>query len=429
MVALAARILLMGSVCASLAGADPLPRSILDMARAKQHNRELLKHVPMYTCLETIWRELQAPKQKKPEQRDVVQLDVGIGARQEIYSWPGEPTFSSGDLAGLVGQGLLATGIFDTFARNIFIHDSAIVLPAGRQMAGGRELLHFTYSMPSMANSWNVDWLGAQGSVGEAGEFWVDAETLTLLRLNVSATNFPPNLPLSALTVGINYQTVAIADMTALIPSSAKFTATEINGTVHRDEMTFSQCRVFRAESKISDSPQLLQKAVENYEAHREALPAGLELPITLETAIRAGTAKLGDALTAHLDKAVKISPQSIVPRGTLVKGRIREFVKLNDPPETYQIGLEFNELDWPGHAGVFFGEASSIQPLAGLSTFIAQGSSRSVTTLAGLETTSSTERMAPAAVPGVATFFLSNFQGTPKGFKMVWKTHKVRHL
>jgi hypothetical protein len=427
--AVAAHLFLIISFSAASTYPDELPRSVLEMARAKQHNRDLLKRAPLYTCLETMSREQKTPRQRKPQRQDIVQVDVGIGARQEIYSWPGEQSFSSSDLGGLVGHGLLATGIFAAFARNIFVLDDAIVRPAGTDDLDGRKALHFTYSISSLQSSWNVNWLGAEGVVGESGEFWLDPASLTLLRLSVAATDFPPNLPLAAMTARITYQTVSIGSISALVPSAAQVVVTEINGTTHRDEIAFSQCRVFEADSKVADSPASLETAVEKYEAQRDAVPAGLDLPITLETGINAATVKLGEALTARLNKAVKLSAQLTAPRGALVKGRIREFLKLDDPPGTYQVGLEFNELDWPGHSGIFFAEAMNLQQIAGVSPFIARGSARSITTLAGLETTSTTERITPAAIPGVATFFLSNSNVIPKGFQMIWRTQKTKHL
>lgn len=406
---------------------DDLPRSVLEVAHTLQHNRDLLGSVPMYTCLETISREQKEPKQRKARALDVVQVDVGIGRGEEIYSWPGQDTFSSGGLMDLVGQGYLATGIFDTFARNLFIANVGLVQFAGEQAFQNADTLHFTYSVPSLSSKWDVDWLGAQGVVGESGEFWVDKKTLTLLTLDVAATSIPPNLPLKSLTVKIDYQTLAIGQTRALIPSGAENIAVELNGTAYRNAIAFSQCHVFEAESGISDSSQGLAKAVAGYEEHRTALPAGLYLFITLQSEIHAGRVKIGDAITGRLDKPVKISPEIIAPGGAIVKGRVREFRQLQDPPNTFEVGLAFDELAWPTHIASFFAEAVSMEQEDGLSTFISRGTSRSMETVAGVLTNSMTQNVWPSEMPGVATFFLTGTESVPKGFQIRLRTLRTR--
>jgi hypothetical protein len=408
---------------------DALPISVLEIAHTVQQNRKLLENLPAYTCLETIARDQKGPKQRKPRALDVVQVDVGVGRHKEIYSWPGEKTFSSSDLGILIGQGFSATGFFDTFASNLFVRDGGIIRLAGEQVLQRRDTIHFAYTIPSLASNWNVDWLGIQAVVGEAGEFWVDKRSLTLLRLSAAANDFPPAFPLKAISAVLQYETLSIEDKTVLIPSSAEIVAIEMNGTMHRDVIAFSQCHIFKAESRISNSPETLVKAVEGYETHRDALPAGLDIPITLESEIRGDTVKIGDAVTAHLNKALKISSELIIPRGALVRGRVREFRQIQDLANTCQVGVEFNEIDWLGHVGIFFAEAVNLQQIAGLSTSIFRGTTRTIDAPSGPLTNSTTEKMWPAEMPGVAMFFLTGAHVIPKGFRMTWRTRKTTHL
>lgn len=422
-------VLLIISACAVSAYSNDLPGAVLETAHTLRHNRDLLEHLPAYTCLETIGREQKDPKQRKPRALDIVQVDVGVGQGIEIYSWPGERVFSSSDLGALVGNGFLETGLFHTFATNLFVENGAIVRSAGEQVFQGRDAIRFTYMFPSLESNWNIDWMGARGVVGQSGEFWVDKATLTLLRLDAAANNFPPNVPLKAMNVTMRYETLSLQRKTVLIPSSAEIAAVEMNGTVYRDTVTFSQCHVFEAESTIASSPETLVHAVEQYEAHRETVPAGMEVPITLESEIRGATTKVGDAITAHLNKALKISPELTVPRGATVRGRVREFRQVEDLPEMWRVGLEFNEIDWPGHVAVFFGEAVKLQQIAGLSTLVTRGVIVTKNGAAGLLTRSTTESIRPPELPGMATFFLGNPHVIPKGFQMTWRTRKVKHL
>jgi hypothetical protein len=422
-------ILLAAGVLSVALHSEDLPQNALLIARSRQHNRNFLRRNPAYTCLETISREIRQPKQRRSVKQDVVQVDVGIGSHEEIYSWPGAETFSPDGLVGLVGQGFLGTGAFDTFARNIFVYDAAAIKLSGEGILEGRDAWRFSYAIPSLNSHWQVNWLGAKGVVGETGALWVDRKTLTLLRLDAKAVDFPPNLPLNAITTTVLYQTIAIGGTRALIPSDAQLTAIEWNGTMHRDVLAFSQCRLFEAESKIVDSPASLREAITKYEADRVALPPGLNLRFTLETRIQMNTAKIGDAISARLDKPVKISDQLTAPRGALVKGRIRELVLLQEPPNTYQVGLEFNELDWPGHSSIFLAEATDVQALAGIKTLLVRGSTRYSHIRIGELTSSSTEEIRPMEMPGVATFFVSNSLVIPNGLQMTWRTQQTGHF
>jgi hypothetical protein len=420
---------LMLNISIALLHGDDLPGTVLQTAHTLRHNRALLESLPAYTCLETIAREQKGPKKRKSRALDIVQVDVGVGRNQEIYSWPGEEVFSSSDLAALIGQGFSETGSFNSFASNLFVSNGGIVRPAGEQVLQGRDTIHFTYSIPSLASNWDIDWLGSRGVVGESGEFWVDKQSLTLVRLEAAAQNFPPNLPLKAMTVVIKYEALTSEGKTVLVPSSAEAVAVELNGTMHRNVIGFSQCHVFKAESRMSSSPETLAKAVEGYETHRDAMPAGLDLSITLDTEIRGDTVKVGDAVIAHLNKAVKISKEGMIPRGAIVNGRVRELREIPDLPNTCQIGVELNEIDWPGHVGIFFGQAVNLQQITGLSTFISRGTIRTINAPGGLLTNSATENIWPTDMPGVAMFFLSGPRVIPKGFRMTWRTRATKHL
>jgi hypothetical protein len=385
--------------------------------------------LPAYTCLETIAREQKEPKQKKPRALDIVQVDVGVGKDAEIYSWPGEKAFSSLDLGNMIGYGFAGTALFHTFASNIFVNHGAIVRFVGDETFQSKPATRFTYSFPSLANNWNVDWRGATGVVGESGKFWVDKTTLTLVRLEIAADSFPPGLPLKAMNVAIQYETLPAHGKTVLIPSSAEIVAIEMNGASYRDTITFSQCRVFEAESKMRNSPEDLAKAIERYEAVRHAIPAGVEIPITFESEIRGDSATVGQQITARLNAPVKISPDLTVPKDASVIGRIREFREIPDTLDTFQVGLELNEIDWNGHVAIFFGDAVKLQEIAGLSTLMSRGTVEASIRPAQMPITPATEKIRPRDTPGITTFFLSTPHVIPKGFQMTLRTRKTKHF
>jgi hypothetical protein len=419
-------VLLAAGVSTAPIYSQGIPQGIVAVAQALHHNQDLLKNVSDYTCLETISREQKTPKQRSALTLDVIQVDVAVGEGTEIYSWPGEDSFSSNNLGGLVGQGFVATGFFDAFAGNIFVHNGAAVQFAGEQNFQGRRALHFTYVLSSRAK-WTVNWLGARGNVGSSGEFWVDPNTFRLLRLDINATKIPASLPLAAIQVVIDYKPLSIGNRDALIPSSAQILALETNATAYRDTVAFSQCRAFAAEARLSAYVDL-KKAVQRYEAHRLQLPAGLKLRIALATRIQTNTAKIGDLVHGRLERAVKISPELTIPRGSVIEGRVRELKTLSDPPNTRELGISFDEIDWPGYAGIFFGNPIQIEQIAGLSKFLSKSTRQNRTTIIGALMNTTTEQIWPDEIPGVATFFLTGSRVVPKGFRMIWRTEETQH-
>ena len=404
--------------------ADGLSPEVLLTAKVMAVNRTLFANISRYTCLESITRGDVEKRSHKLKKRDLVEVDVGIGDGQEIFSWPGASQFSSEDVATMIGHGLMENGLFGSFTASIFESDHALVKPAGEETINGEPAFHFTYATSPLQERWDVNWLGAIGSVGYDGEFWVDQSTLALVRLNVTAKDFPPNLPLQAMAITINYQPPVGK---TLLPENALFTATELNGKTGYDSVLFSHCHVFQAESQVTGSPKDLKQMVQNYETARGILPSGLTLPVTLGTSINSKTAHIGDLIVGYLDKPVRISSSVTAPRGAKLMGRIREFDTLDDVANTFVVGLEFDQLGWPGHSYAFFADIVSMQPVHGVALSLADGNMKTDPMgPGGTMTTSTTEMIWASKIPGAATFLFKNSPVLAKGFRMVWRTRAV---
>jgi hypothetical protein len=425
-----------GSLCflaSRIAAKDDLPPGVLLTAHTLQANHKLLSRLPRYTCLETISRGQASKKGRKAHKQDVIRLDIGVGGGEEIYSWPGDPTFSSKNLFQLVGTGILADGLFRTFAANVFIDNGAVVKAAGEGIIEGKKAFRFTYSVPSLQGRWELNWNGAQGLLGEQGAFWVDQSDLSLLRLEIEAVDIPINLPVESLTITIRYRLLASGEANALIPETAAMEVVERNGIIHNEEIAFSHCRVFGTEATFSSNSATtddLKTAISRYEAKREVLPAGLIFPVSLETPIYATTTSVGDRISASLKAPVKLSTDQTIPKAAQLTGRVREFHVMHDPSDVTVVGLELDAITWLGHSAPFFADVVSIQPLPGVETVLFDGSQHTRSNGdAGLMFFSTTERIRPIAIPGVASFYLRG-KGTslPKGFLMSWRTQDVAH-
>ena len=410
-----------------------LPIEILQVARARQTNRELLTRLPSYTCLETLFRGLPEGRSGKRNKRDVVQVDVGSSDDQEMYSWPGATTFSARSLGELIGHGLIATGLFHSFPADVFVFGHGAIKSAGEADLGGQAALRFTYTIPSLEERWEMDWMGSRGSMGEAGEFWVDKNSYALLRLHVSAVDIASSLPLKSVDVNIDYQLLSLNGKAGLLPRSGELTIVDNEGKTHHNDAAFSHCRVFASESKmtnsgVSHSHDGLPEVLTRYEAHRAVIPGGITLQMALDTAIDAESAKVGDTISARLGTPVTVSPGVTVPANTPIAGRIREFEKLADRKDSFLVGLEFDELSWGGQSYSFLAQIVSVQSMAGLSPELITAHESTADTFAGTLNSGFTERLTANFIPGTATFFMQKRHDIPKGLKMTWRTEQLNY-
>lgn len=415
-------VLMANSACTLLS--QDLSPDVLKIARAITVNRELVKHVASFTCLETIRRVDLARNQRKIKAQDVVQVEVGVGGGQEVFSWPGQNNFSDTQLAQIVGHGMVATGLFRSIANTVFAGNAAMVKLVGEDTLHAQAAYRFRYKIPALQSRWDVDWLGARATVGEEGEFWVDALHFTLLMLTANAVDLPPSLPLEHLRITIGYRPESVGIRKTLLPESADVLAAEWNGSSHRDQVSFSHCRVFGAESTLVLSAADLAKEVSQFQKDREILPSRLTLSLRLETPIDSDNAMIGDNILATLEKPVLLPDKSTIPKGAVAEGYVREFEKVDEGRSYYQVGLEFDRIRWPDHSADFFAEALSLDPLVTLdhTAHIERKQSWGSNTLIQ----SSTETVHPVQIPGVANFTLEGGHvHVPKGFRMVWKTQE----
>ena len=150
-------------------------------------------------------------------------------------------------------------------------------------------------------------------------------------------------------------------------------------------------------------------------------LPPGLILHLELSEQIETRDAHVGDPINAMLRHAVQVSSEIKIPAGANLRGRIRQFEKLDDPPNSFRMGVEFSELEWGEKNYRFFANLEGMQSLPGVSSELTniadkQGSLQGV----GI---ARAEVLTGEKIPGAASFFLWGMSSLPKGFQMMWKT------
>ncbi|MGA2741096.1 MAG: hypothetical protein ABSG65_27105 [Bryobacteraceae bacterium] len=349
-------------VCAGSAAAasDDLPQDVLLLAHFKGRMRQALSQVLNYTCLESIQRLAQGPGMKSFSRLDTLLLEVstvsGTGAK-ELLAWPGARRFEKTDPSSFANGGLMGTGIFALFARTVFLDSATIIEYSGAADLAGRRAARFDFRIPEVWSHYEIQANGAKATVGANGSFWIDPISLELLRMEVRASEIPEALGLSGAVTIIDYAPMHIGDAAVLLPQDAKMLLMLVSGEVRRNDIAFSHCHEYSAESSIrfdladSITPAAAPPA-------RIDLPAGLTLSIALDTAIDSTTAHVGDLLRGHVVDDVRRKGKALmVPKGANVTGRIRGLERSGSTEPAFDLTIEIARLDWENSSAEFYGE------------------------------------------------------------------------
>jgi hypothetical protein len=409
-------------LCATLAFAgDTLAPEVLRLAAARRQTAALLEQMPNYTCIETIERQESRSALEGLHRADLIRVEVAFLNGREVFALPGRRSFSNEELYRIIGHGFTATGLFATFARGVFLHSSAYRVTFGAaETLEGNPAFRYDYESNVGAESWNVRWAEQSGYVGERGSFWVDSRDLRLLRMTVSATAIPSNLPYSRILVSIDFSLTTLGGVPTLLPQAARVDAADFAGTEWVNRIDFSQCHRFDVETKlvIEDVPEeMVQKAFGT------VLPPGMDIAVELRTPLAGGNASTSQPVEAVVFKAVNKGPVSL-PAGSRLHGRIRRLVPLMPAGAGYLVSIEFDSIETPQGAIPFVATLAGVDRVRGVQVLKGSpqtGKDPRCKTAFGPELAS---EECGAAVPGVVNFLLSNdsVSLTP-GLKMLWRT------
>lgn len=235
-------------ICA--AAADDLPAHILALAREQHSIADELRHLPDYTCTETIDR-YTAESGRPLRFNDRIVVEIAIAGRRELYAWPGR-RFEERSVIDMVGQGFISDGDFSTMLHNVFVGNAAQISYTGPESPGARRLLRYNFHIPVMSSGWHMSGRGRTGTMGSLGSFWLDAATLDLVRMRFDAEDMPAWSADQSLEEDVDYAPVTIGESRLLLPSYARITAVDFSSRTLQNRIAFTNCRKFSSESTIS---------------------------------------------------------------------------------------------------------------------------------------------------------------------------------
>lgn len=408
-----------------------LAPEVLLLSKAMKHNRESIKELSNYTCLETIGRLRKKARGKAFERVDTVRVEVGKAGNREMFSWPGGK-FEEKSLGELVGVGLLGDGAFSLFADDLFVVRAATVTYGGLEQISGRGAVRFDYAVSPLLSRLTLRTASGAGDVTYAGSFWVDKQTFDLVRIDATAVDLPPQLGLTAVRVRVDYSAVQIDGRQSAIPQSGIIETVKSDGDTDRNEIDFTHCRKFEAETAlITDADAPAPRAETRLAGSTLTLPAGLAIPLRLN-AIETKSARIGDPVSAVVDADVTEKRRVLIRKGAVVRGRVRRIETRAAAIPYLLVGLEFSEIEAGEDRFRFTARLESIQDAGGIAMWHEDRKKHTklnqpngVGTGGTVETTIRESFDNP--LPGVGYLYLESapFE-VPNGFRMAWRTQPL---
>jgi hypothetical protein len=343
-------------LAAGAGGENPVEQTRLQ--RFKEKVRQDLARVPNYTCLESIERFSRLPKTSTFQSIDTVRLEVSNVDGKELFAWPGARSFEDKTARSFVTGGTIGWGMFAITAHQLFLENLGQLRFHGAESLDGRRTVRYDFTIPDPPGALSLRTELGSALVAVKGSFWFDADSLDLIRIDEYGNEIPPNLGLTGAFIRVIYARSRIGAADALLPRQSELELTNSSGLVNRNITMFANCREYGSESSISftappkPAPELPKPA-----AHEIDVPAGLEIPVTLETAIDSARSVVGDEVRGQVAEDVTIRPDLKLPKGAAVTGHIVALEHRLSPQPSVIVGIEFTEAEWGNARAIFSGE------------------------------------------------------------------------
>ena len=418
------------------AASQSLPPETQLLVRIKSHMSNELSNLPNYTCLETISRFQKLPGAKSAsgtelKPLDTVRLEIVYSNQREWYGWPGDKQLSADSPGALVGGGMIGTGAFAVTLHNIL--GASTITYSGEETIGGRAAVRYNFHLPALRRLLVISLGGHKGAAGQDGSFWVDPQSLDLIRLDSHAIEIPPNLPLKDASTNVDYARTRIGARDVLLAQRAEMHMTQSTGEESYDQLEFTHCHAYSVESSIRFDQESQQPArapavnapppADLAEASR-AIPALLPITVQLTGPIT-DRDSVGTLVDARVAGDVRNRGKVLISDGAAVRGRIRRLERYQQPGRGFLVSLEFTEVETSNGPLRFYADLVSMderpemRPSLSESVLVSDGRLPDV---AGQTTVTLPE------LPSVVSFVVTGSSFTlPSGFRTVWRTRDSR--
>jgi hypothetical protein len=122
----------------------------------------------------------------------------------------------------------------------------------GPSKKDGQKTFRYDFVVPQEKSQFLVRHQPAEGIVGYKGSFWVDSETLDLVRLELKAEHIAAYIGVSSVEDIMEYKPIRIRNTDFLLPYKSKLAAVERSGLYYMNMIKLDHCREFTGESVVT---------------------------------------------------------------------------------------------------------------------------------------------------------------------------------
>ena len=237
------------AVTSALQAADE-PQNLLQRIRSQMAAH--FSQLPNYTCHQVTDRLLRHGYTGSLERVDSVDLEVAFVKNKELFSRPGDSRFEEREIHNFVSGGTIGNGAFGGHVNTVFSSDGATFTFVGTSKKDGHKTFRYEFSVPQEKSHFLVRHASAQGIVGYKGSFWVDAETLDLVRFELKADHIASYIGVSTIEESMRYTFMRIQNSSFLLPKESQLAVIDQSGNYSLNMIRLERCREFTGESVVT---------------------------------------------------------------------------------------------------------------------------------------------------------------------------------
>jgi hypothetical protein len=217
-----------------------------------------LSHLHNYTCHAVIERLVRSVNTNNFDQQDRIDLEVAFVGDRELFSRAGETHFEEQPIQRIVPPGMIGNDAFGSHDDDVFSGSAATFTYAGFCKKDGHKTFRYNFHVPQESGRLLLKQADfGEASVGYQGSFWVDAETLDVVRLEWKTDPLPPTVGLRWVRKSMRYKQMRIGNSDFSLPLQSELTSLDQRGNYHLNVTSLERCMEFTGESVVTyDTPK-----------------------------------------------------------------------------------------------------------------------------------------------------------------------------
>jgi hypothetical protein len=246
-------VIFLSSVGAQAAGPQiEEPEGLLQRIRTKMVAQ--LSQLPNYTCHQVVDRWARTARSGSLNYQDQLEFEVAFIGNKELYGRPGESRIEEASVTSIVRTGTIGNGAFGSSAYAIFFGEEAEFTYIGESKKYRQMTFRYDFKVPQEKSHFLLKRNSKQGFVAYEGSFWVNAETLDLVRLELKAEadQIPPHLGVRFATESMHYTKMRIRDTEFLLPVDSEIAAEDELGAYNLNMIRLERCQEFTGQSVVT---------------------------------------------------------------------------------------------------------------------------------------------------------------------------------